>query len=99
PLLINLLSVQDALPISWLVGDVGDPDDVERVFEVVRPDVVFQLASRVAGDRDVELVQPMLADNLLGAVNVLVAAERRGQPRVVLDRKSTRLNSSHVSIS
>lgn len=70
--------------IAWLVGDVGDPDDVERVFEVVRPDVVFHLASRVAGDRDVELVQPMLADNLLGAVNVLVAAERRGQPRVVL---------------
>ena len=26
----------------------------------------------------------MLADNLLGAVNVLVAAEKRGQPRVVL---------------
>ena len=70
--------------VQWLPGDVVDQDDVEHAFDVARPEFVFHLAGRVAGDRNLDLVRPMLEDNLVGAVNVLVAAQKRGQPRVVL---------------
>jgi UDP-glucose 4-epimerase len=70
--------------VQWLRADVVDRNDVERVFDDAQPEVVFHLASRVAGGRDLELVHPMLEDNLLSAVNVLTAAQRRGRPRVVL---------------
>jgi UDP-glucose 4-epimerase len=70
--------------VHWLLADVVDRDDVDRVFDAAEPEVVFHLASRVVGGRDVELVHPMLQDNLISAVNVLVAAQTRGRPRVVL---------------
>jgi nucleoside-diphosphate-sugar epimerase len=70
--------------VRWLAADVVDPVGVDRAFAAAEPEIVFHLASRVAGGRDVELVQPMLRENLLSAVNVLVAAQRRGRPRVVL---------------
>jgi len=67
-----------------VTADVCNQRDVGLAFDVARPEIVFHLASRVAGGRNVELVEPMLHDNLVGAVNVMVAAQTRGQPRVVL---------------
>jgi UDP-glucose 4-epimerase len=70
--------------IRWercdLTDDVATRDLVRRV----QPDVVLHLASEVAGDRDLELVLPMLRANLLAAVTVMLACSEVGCSRVVL---------------
>jgi UDP-glucose 4-epimerase len=71
----------------WETCDVADRARVEQLFASTRPDVVFHLASRVTGARGIELVLPILADNLLGQVHVLSAAaahpNAQGHPRVM----------------
>ena len=49
-----------------------------------RPDLIFHLASRVQGGRELSLVEPTLRDILIGTVNVLTAASEGGCARVVL---------------
>jgi nucleoside-diphosphate-sugar epimerase len=64
--------------VRWWQGDLGDADDVATTFERVRPDVVYHLAGYVSGSREIDAVLPSLRDNLVSAVNVLVAAARIG---------------------
>jgi nucleoside-diphosphate-sugar epimerase len=68
----------------WWQADTSVMDEVRRVFAEVRPEVVFDLASHVAGGRDLALVHETLRYNLVGTVNVLVAATETGAGRVVL---------------
>ena len=70
--------------IRWLSVDVAELDTVRDAFRRVRPELVFHLASHVAGARDIELVQPTLYGNLIGTVNVLTAAQEAGSARIVL---------------
>ena len=64
--------------VRWWQADLGDADEVAATFARVRPDVVYHLAGFVSGSREVEAVLPSLRDNLVSAVNVLVAAGRIG---------------------
>jgi nucleoside-diphosphate-sugar epimerase len=64
--------------VRWWQADLGDADEVAATFGRVRPDVVYHLAGFVSGSREVEAVLPSLRDNLVSAVNVLVAAARIG---------------------
>ena len=64
--------------VRWWQADLGDADEVAATFGQVRPDVVYHLAGFVSGSREVEAVLPSLRDNLVSAVNVLVAAARIG---------------------
>ena len=68
----------------WHVADTADLAATQQLFRELRPDYVFDLASHVAGRRDIELVPEMLRSNLVGTVNVLVAATESGARRVVL---------------
>lgn len=68
----------------WWQADTSTMDDVRRVVSEVRPEVVFDLASQVTGGRDLGLVEETLRSNLVGTVNVLVAATESGARRVVL---------------
>src|SRR5690606_41220240 len=89
------LSLHDALPISSLVAvDATTGEDVWH-FQTVRNDVWdYDLGS-----------QPSLIDfpTADGLVPALVLASKQGDiyilDRATGDRKSTRLNSSHVKIS
>jgi UDP-glucose 4-epimerase len=58
----------------WWMVDLADLDATRHVVHDVQPDVVIHLASRAAGTRALDVVVPMLADNLLSAVNVMTAA-------------------------
>ncbi|MGC5009294.1 NAD-dependent epimerase/dehydratase family protein [Streptosporangium sp. DT93] len=69
---------------TWHVADVADADAVGALVRSVRPDVVFHLASEVAGARDPKLVLPMLHSNLTGVVNLLTAVTDSPHTRVVL---------------
>jgi len=63
--------------------DVADLQAVQSVFNRVRPQLVFHLASRVSGSRSVEQVLPTLHSNLIGTVHVLLTALEHGAPKVV----------------
>lgn len=64
--------------VRWWQSDLGDADAVAETVGRIRPDVVYHLAGFVSGSRDLDAVQPSLRDNLVAAVNVLVAAARIG---------------------
>jgi len=64
--------------------DLGDLAAVRQIVSAVRPDLIFHLASHVAGARGLDLVAPTLHSNLLGTVNLLTAATETGCRRVVL---------------
>jgi nucleoside-diphosphate-sugar epimerase len=70
--------------IRWWTADIGDTLEVRRVVSAVKPSVVFNLAGETRAARDVELVRPTVDTNLLGTVNVLLAALEAGCRRVVL---------------
>src|SRR5207249_5699808 len=77
------LSLHDALPISAAVGISGVDYLVAETGTVV-------LAARPEEPRSLSLLPP---------VHIAVAERRQLLPDLFEDRKSTRLNSSHVSIS
>jgi UDP-glucose 4-epimerase len=68
--------------VRWWQNDLADADDVATTLERIRPDVVYHLAGYVSGSRELDAVLPSLRDNLVSAVNVLVAAARIGCPVV-----------------
>ncbi|MCD2191735.1 NAD-dependent epimerase/dehydratase family protein [Actinomycetospora soli] len=70
--------------VTWHRCDLVDVDAVRSVFRDVAPEVIFHLASRVQGHRDVALALPMLEDNTRAAVNIMAAASDVGVSRLVL---------------
>lgn len=68
----------------WWQADTRDLAAVRRLFEELRPDVVFDLASYVGGGREIALVPETLHSNLVSTVNVLVAATELGVGRIVV---------------
>lgn len=69
---------------GWHTADLTGEEPSRRLVRSVRPDVVLHLASEVTGDREPAHVVPMLRANLMAAVNVMLAAQAAGCPRVVL---------------
>lgn len=66
------------LPGHWLQADLADRAAVARLVDDVRPDVVFHLASHVAGSRDLALVPATFDGNLASTVHLLEAVARQG---------------------
>jgi UDP-glucose 4-epimerase len=78
------IGLPDHPRVRWHECDLADPADVERTLRDSDPEVVFHLASKVAGRRDPGLVLPMMEDNVAAAVNVMTAAHEIGGRRVIL---------------
>jgi UDP-glucose 4-epimerase len=74
--------------LQWWRGDFRDLATVRRVFSAVRPDIVFHLASRVTGARELGEVLPTFYDNLASTVQLLTAAAEIGCQRIVLASSS-----------
>jgi nucleoside-diphosphate-sugar epimerase len=70
--------------VRWSTGDISDLAFVSTLLKATRPDVVFHLASRVVGVRDLSQVVPTLQDNLVSTVNLLSAATELSGIRLVL---------------
>ena len=66
------------LPGSWHSLNWADPAAVDALVEKVRPEVVFHLASHVAGSRDLALVLPTFLGNLASTVYLMTALVRQG---------------------
>jgi UDP-glucose 4-epimerase len=75
---------QDCGQVRWWIADLAEQGTADQVIHESKPDLIFHLASRVTGTRDMKAVMPTLRDNLITTVNVLTAACNAGGPRVVL---------------
>jgi UDP-glucose 4-epimerase len=71
---------------SWThsCADLSNAEEVDRLVGESKPEFVIHLASTVTGMRDIQWVRKMLADNLVSAVNVLVAAQNHGVVKSIL---------------
>jgi nucleoside-diphosphate-sugar epimerase len=70
--------------VRWRKGDLTDLETVRTVLTEVRPDTVFHLAGgHVWGGRDMDLALPILQNDLIGTVNLLIAATEIGVRRIV----------------
>jgi UDP-glucose 4-epimerase len=74
----------DSEHLRWWQADLRDISAVREVFKAVQPQIVFHLASHVAGARDLDLVLPTFYDNLASTVHLLTASAEAGCRRVVL---------------
>ncbi|MGC2064074.1 MAG: NAD(P)-dependent oxidoreductase [Thermodesulfovibrionales bacterium] len=70
--------------LHWWQGDLSDIEVVRKIISAVKPDIIFHLASHVAGARHLDLVLPMFNSNLCAAVNILTVATETGCRRIVL---------------
>ena len=70
--------------LQWTKVDLTDPEDVRKTFAVIRPDLVFHLASYAQGERNLELVYPTFTGELATAINVLTSATESGVSRLVM---------------
>ncbi len=70
--------------LHWHQIDLGDAAAVEEMVGRTEPEIIFHLASHVAGSRDLELVFPTFHANLASTVYLLAAATRAGCRRFVL---------------
>jgi nucleoside-diphosphate-sugar epimerase len=70
--------------VHWWRGDLSDISTVQTLMSALKPDVIFHLASHVAGAREVGRVLPTFASNLASTVNLLTAATELGCQRLVL---------------
>ena len=70
--------------VHWLKADLRNATETRRVFDAVEPEVIFHLAGMPSASRGLDLVLPTLQQNLVAAVNVMVAAAEVGTGRVVI---------------
>lgn len=66
------------------VADLSDSDMAADVVRSIRPEIVFHLAGKASGARDVQTVLDTVTDNVRSTVGLLRAVALAGAPRVVL---------------
>ena len=69
---------------QWWAADLSEREGAAALFRLVKPELVFHLASHVSGSRSLDAIVPTLNANLLSTVNVLLAAAEGDAQRVVL---------------
>ncbi len=69
--------------LTWHRLDLADRGAAGELIDAVRPEVVFHLASHVAGAREVELVASTFDANLASTVHLLTAVTRHGCRRFI----------------
>ncbi|MGB4066513.1 MAG: NAD(P)-dependent oxidoreductase [Nitrospira sp.] len=70
--------------IRWWRGDLADMPGIRKIITTIKPDIIFHLASHVAGSRDLRLVWPTFQSNLVSTVNLLTIASEIGCQRIIL---------------
>lgn len=70
--------------LRWHQIDLTDEVAVEEMIRLTKPDLIFHLASHVAGSRDLALVLPTFHANLASTLYLLTAASKVGCERFVL---------------
>ena len=69
--------------IHWMRADVSDIIALKSIFEKVKPDIVFHLASHVSGNRDIKQIDLTFKSNLLSTVNLLILVTQFNCERLI----------------
>ena len=67
-------AVRETAGVRWWQADMTDAAAVARLVTRIRPDAIYHVAGHASGSRSLDAVLPSLNDNLVAAVNVLIAA-------------------------
>lgn len=70
--------------MHWWQGDLADASIVRDRIAAIKPDIIFHLASHVAGSRDLRLIRPTFESNLVSTVNLLTVGSEIGCHRIIL---------------
>jgi UDP-glucose 4-epimerase len=76
--------IKSGSPIRCWQCDLSGFKAVRNLLTRIKPDIIFHLASHVAGSRSLELVLSTFHSNLAGSVNLLTAATEVGCHRIVM---------------
>lgn len=87
----------DAPSIRWHARDVADLSIARSVLHEIRPDLIFHLSGMATASPEMKLVIPALHSLLVSTVNVLVAAQEIGNPRIILAASLTEPRESAPS--
>lgn len=74
----------DGNGLYWWQVDLAETEAIQKLVRTIKPDVIFHLASHVAGARELDLVIPTFRSNLMSTVNLLTAISEMGCRRIVL---------------
>lgn len=78
------IPLKDESCLRWWQGDLADIQTVRNILTTIKPEVIFHLASHVAGSRSLELVLPTFSSNLMSVINLLTVATEIGCKRIIL---------------
>jgi GDP-4-dehydro-6-deoxy-D-mannose reductase len=67
-----------------LTGNILSRDEVNEVYKLAKPDLVYHLAGQASPVRSWEIPAQTFAVNTGGTANILHSAQQNGQPRVVV---------------
>jgi UDP-glucose 4-epimerase len=73
-----------ATKIHWWKADMVELEAARSVIRAIRPGTTFHLASFVTGSRSLETVLPILQNNFMTAVNLLISTAENSLGRIVL---------------
>jgi len=82
------LHSSDRENLCWRQVNLNDVAAVRELVRATRPEIIFHLASHVAGARDLAKVVSTFHDNLASTVYLLTAAAEAGCQRIVLASSS-----------
>lgn len=89
----------DTSNLQWWQGNMEDIDQVQNLFQTIKPDVVFHLSGHVTGAAGLELVLPTFHSLLESTVNILSVAAARGCDRLVLIASLEEPESLHNEVT
>lgn len=74
--------------LHWWKADLGNACEVRDLVQSARPQIIFHLASHVAGARELSKVLPTFHDNLASTVHLLTSATEQKCRRIVIAQSS-----------
>jgi len=83
--------------VRWHKINLVNYNDVETLFQKLKPDFIFHLASEVTGKRDLDMVLPTLNNNLISTVHILTASSKISCKRILLAGSLEEPYDNHVS--
>jgi UDP-glucose 4-epimerase len=73
-----------ATKIHWWNADMVELEAARNLVRAIRPGATFHLAGLVTGSRSLETVLPILQNNLMTAVNLLISTAENSAGRIIL---------------
>ncbi len=70
--------------LHWWQCNLKDIKTIRDIFIIIKPDIIFHLASHVVGSRNLEVVLTTFNSNLASTVNLLTTATEIGCQRIIL---------------